>query len=194
MTEADYLCCTDLARLLDFLRESGLASQRRLRLFLAGYWRWQGAGLRDAERDRLLRAVSLAEQWADTGQCPPQADRRFVVLRHRPWPAARQVAQSCPEGGSEAFRAWVASARQQKEALLRCLFANPFRPLPPRAFPAHVIGLARACYEAFPAVSDDYKVLADALADLGEDVAAAHCREATHAKGCHSLDWVLGRP
>jgi hypothetical protein len=34
--------------------------------------------------------------------------------------------------------------------LLRDIFGNPFQPLPPRDFPAHVVGLARECYDAFP--------------------------------------------
>jgi hypothetical protein len=29
------------------------------------------------------------------------------------------------------------------------------------------------------------------LDDLGEGQAAEHCREATHARGCHILDCVL---
>jgi len=73
------------------------------------------------------------------------------------------------------------------------LFGNPFRPFPSRLFPTHGKSLARSCYDAFPTVSPDYLVLADALADLGEDQAAAHCREPLHGKGCHVLDWILGR-
>jgi hypothetical protein len=46
---------------------------------------------------------------------------------------------------------------------------------------------------AFPSVSEDYLVLADALADLGEERAAAHCHNAMHAKGWHILHWISGR-
>jgi hypothetical protein len=53
--------------------------------------------------------------------------------------------------------------------------------------------LAQTIYTAFPTVSDDYAVLADALTDLGEEQAATHCRQATHARGCHAIDWVLRR-
>ena len=63
----------------------------------------------------------------------------------------------------------------------------------PRLFPAHVVGLTTSCYTAFPDVSSDYLVLADALDDLGEIAAAAHCREALHVKGCHVLDWILNK-
>ena len=89
-----------------------------------------------------------------------------------------------------------AAARQAEEAaqaaILRCLFGNPFHPLPPRSFPAHVLVLARECAEAFPTVSDQFSLLGDALLDLGEEEAAAHCRREVHGKGCHVLDWVLG--
>jgi hypothetical protein len=73
------------------------------------------------------------------------------------------------------------------------ILGNPFRPLGARSFPAHIVGLAEAIYAAFPTVSDQYLILADALDDLGEDRAAVHCREAVHVKGCHVVDWVLGR-
>jgi hypothetical protein len=76
--------------------------------------------------------------------------------------------------------------------LVREVFGSPFRPLRPRAFPAHVVGLAWECYEAFPAASERYLILADALDDLGEGPAAQHCRRGGHVKGCHVLDWIAG--
>jgi hypothetical protein len=77
--------------------------------------------------------------------------------------------------------------------LLNDIFGNPFRPLTPRAFPAHVVGLARDCYDAFPAESERFLILADALDDLGEGQAAEHCRRGGHVKGCFVLDWIAGR-
>jgi hypothetical protein len=76
-------------------------------------------------------------------------------------------------------------------ALVHDLFGNPFRPSSRRGFPAHVSGLARSIYAAFPKVSRDYAILADALEELGEAEAATHCRQDLHAKGCYVLDWVL---
>jgi hypothetical protein len=46
------------------------------------------------------------------------------------------------------------------------------------------------CYEG---QHDLFGPLADALTDLGEDAAAQHCLQGGHVKGCHVLDWVLGR-
>jgi hypothetical protein len=77
--------------------------------------------------------------------------------------------------------------------LLRDIFGNPFRPRPARPFPAEVHGLAEVCYAAFPEQSPELALLADALQDLGEEGAATHLREGSHVKGCHVLDWVLGR-
>jgi hypothetical protein len=58
--------------------------------------------------------------------------------------------------------------------------------------PAHVLALAQAVQAGFPEVrSEDYAILADALDDLGEAEAAAHCRLTTHARGCHVIDWIL---
>ncbi len=86
------------------------------------------------------------------------------------------------------------SAHKDQCVLLRDIFGNPFCRLTPRSFPAHAIGLAEACYAAFPTVNREcYDILADALADLGEDSAATHCRDEIHVKGCHVLDWILKR-
>jgi hypothetical protein len=54
-------------------------------------------------------------------------------------------------------------------------------------------GLAEVCYAALPGQTPELAVLADALHDLGEEQAGAHLREGNHVKGCHVLDWVLGR-
>jgi len=79
-------------------------------------------------------------------------------------------------------------ARQGK--LLLDIFGNPFRPPARRSFPGGVRGLAQACYEGDSSI---YPILADALSDLGEEQAAVHCRTAAHVKGCHVVDWVLGK-
>jgi hypothetical protein len=57
----------------------------------------------------------------------------------------------------------------------------------------HVVGLARSISSAFPAVSPEYTILADALEELDAGEAAAHCRTELHAQGCWVLDWITGR-
>jgi hypothetical protein len=79
-----------------------------------------------------------------------------------------------------------AEAREQTD-VVRDIFGNPFGPLRRRKFSADLRSLAQACYEGDAAL---YPLLADALADAGEEAPAAHCRQAGHARGCHVVDWV----
>lgn len=73
--------------------------------------------------------------------------------------------------------------------LVRDVVGDPFHPLARRQFPPEVVELARACDAGEPV----HGVLADALDELGEAVAAQHCRAPVHVKGCHVVEWVLGR-
>jgi hypothetical protein len=73
--------------------------------------------------------------------------------------------------------------------LVRDIFGNPFRPLPRRSFSAHIQGLAQAWYEGDASV---LPLLADALADHGEQDAADHLRQGSHVKGCHVAAWARG--
>jgi len=72
------------------------------------------------------------------------------------------------------------------EALLDCIL-QPTLPLPPHA---HLRGMARTIYE-----NRDWSlmlILADALAEMGQDFLADHCRQPHHARGCCVLDSILG--
>jgi hypothetical protein len=118
------------------------------------------------------------------------------ALEASEWSVGAVMTAAALSGGAWDHEALVAARVRERRAqcdLLRDLFGDPFRPWGTRDFPAHVIGLARVCYDAFPEVSDQYLILADALAELGEEAAATHCRETMHAKGCHVLDALLGK-
>jgi hypothetical protein len=106
---------------------------------------------------------------------------------------ASQRAQEAGTNRKQVKNEVLAREKAVQAVLLREIFGNPFQPPPPRTFPAHVVGLAEVCNAAFPEVSDDFLILADALEELGEEGAAVHCREKLHVKGCHVLDWILGR-
>jgi hypothetical protein len=109
--------------------------------------------------------------------------------------AAEAAGLASARRGVAAVARWAALAAEQQAqaALVREIVGNPFRPLPHRSFPAHLVGLARSCDAAFPAVGPEYAILADALDELGEAEAAAHCRQELHVKGCHVVDWIMGR-
>jgi hypothetical protein len=86
-----------------------------------------------------------------------------------------------------------ADDRRHLAAMLRCIVGNPFRRKKRRRFPAHITGLVESISAAFPAVSPEYAILGDALEEMGEADTAAHCRTELHARGCHVVDWVLGK-
>jgi hypothetical protein len=186
--ENRWLSCADAAKMLTFLQ--GKASDRKLRLFVCACCRDVAAGMDEGKR----RTLALVERVAE-GQSPLEELLAYYAELHgdsTSWVAdPLEFARRCA--------AWAArigdgktEARRQPH-LLRCLFGNPFRPLPARSFPAHVLGLAKSIYAAFPDVSPEYAILADALEELGAAEAAAHCRTELHAKGCHVLDWITGR-
>jgi hypothetical protein len=120
----------------------------------------------------------------------PAGIANFVAMRLAY--AARLEAPAAglgPEQSVDALRRAREASHRRACELAREIFGNPFRPLPPRKFPADVRGLAQSCFDD----PSHYPLLADALADLGESGAAEHCRLADHVKGCHVVDWVLGK-
>jgi hypothetical protein len=205
MTESQWRTGTDPAPLLDLLQD---ASPRKLRLFACACCRaiWP---LLPGEVERAT--VAAAERYADGLITDKELHAPAAALPHYllSQDTAAQAARACALPG-----AWTAARRarafaidavraaagpagrpaawQRQCELLRCVFGNLFRPLLPLTFPAHVLALAELIRADFPEVrSADYGILADALADLGQEDAAAHCRGATHARGCHVIDWIL---
>src|SRR5262249_38256472 len=155
---------------------------------------------------RSRAGVEVAERYADGGAtaedlaAAKEGAGLAVIPGHREEPAAWaawSVAASQP--WRDTWRAhhvarYVELARPDERrrilSLLRDVSGNPFAPLPPRRFPDSVVALARVCYDGDHSA---YPILADALEELGESRAGAHCRELLHARGCHVLDWVLGK-
>jgi hypothetical protein len=195
MTEQQWLCCTDPAKMLDFLRASGRASERKFRLFACACCRriWESLG---EEVDR--RAVEVAEQYADgfTGQKELQQARQRVPragVRRVAWAAARPSAygaakEAAPHSGWFAnarpvtlggYTGWevvgdLAGERAMQSGLLRDIFGPlPFRPLPPIALQVLawndgcVVNLATSIYEERAFSQERVGVLADALEEAG---------------------------
>jgi hypothetical protein len=206
-TEVEWLATGNPVAMLKYLCD-GRVAVRQLRL-LAGAWfrlladrvaddRFrQLAGAVEKHADGLLDASELeavtglvawlSEEWLRGRLALTREDMAGLycaVFLYEPgqWKAGADIVLYAnvagePTGGAMGL-------------LLRCLFGNPWRPLPPRTFPVHVLGLARSIYATFPAVSEEYNVLADALEEMGETEAATHCRLELHAKGCHVVDWI----
>jgi hypothetical protein len=215
VTEAEWLACTDVRAMLEHVRP--WASGRKLWLFAACCCRALLGHVTDPERYRL--GVGVLEAYAD-GRA--DADdlglmRRQLLFREgdaaeqEAWEALRQALRAEPwDAALGAYRAADACVGYYSSVAylddhgesgridlaveltyhLRDLFGNPFRFPEPRPFPAGVVGLALSLYEGDAAL---YPLLADALEDLGEGDAAEHCRRGGHVRGCHVVDWILGR-
>ena len=113
--------------------------------------------------------------------------------------AARDLAET-------AHRRALAAERGEQCSLLRDLFGNPFRPLPPLGSAllnwngGAVMQLARAAYEEriLPEGHLDparLAVLADALEEAGapEEVLAHLRAPGPHVRGCWAVDYLLGK-
>jgi hypothetical protein len=214
MNEMTWLSSADFRKLHAHLKKGEGAARtpggrRRFRLFACACCRcllWH-LPVRDCDRQLVETAEAFAEgliareqlEEARFGYSPPQDEARL------PTRASAAMLETTVERAASAAYSVVPQAlaalpqedrvenRWRLCELLRDVFGNPFRPLLSRDFPAHVVELARECYAAFPKVSNRFLILADALADLGEEQAAEHCRQAEHVKGCHVLDWIRGR-
>jgi hypothetical protein len=193
MTEADWLAAADPTPMLAFLRRK--ASDRKLRLFACGCARFRWAPLPDARSRDLL---DLAERYADGEATDAEigAARRIGYCMGLVW-TVNASARVAAEGviGAVGLPKPAPAA-----ALLRDLFANPFRP-PPPVEPAWLAWnggtaakLARSIYDdrAF----DRLPLLADALEDAGCTDAAilGHLRgRGPHVRGCWAVDLVLDK-
>jgi hypothetical protein len=197
MNEAQWLSGTDPTLMLDHMRESGGASDRKLRLFAVAccrrllHLRWP---------DTVQESLEVAERFAD-GQATAEDLRRAAA--DASWYGgafplglrAGAVARACGSDARDAASAtgqvvsalYVAAGRsdsvRRAEAaehadLLRCLFGNPFRaaaPIGPAVLSWNdgcVARLARAAYEERSGADgtlDNVRlaVLADALEESG---------------------------
>jgi hypothetical protein len=67
MTEAEWDSCIEPQKMLEFVRQSGRSSDRKLRLFACGYWRLSlpHLYLDQADHQQVQQAVEVAERYAD---------------------------------------------------------------------------------------------------------------------------------
>jgi hypothetical protein len=217
MTKADWLTCTEPARMLDFLRER--ATDRQLRLFACAWGRDVWRHLSDQRsRDAIVTAERFVDgeatfadllaahrDAANAGQAIPLAfgrhrdGTRRRSGKNRSGKEAAEVARHAtdPEWdarGAGRAVAWKgASTRYALSNHLRDI-VNPFHsvPIAPEWLTSTVLALARYAYD-----SGDFSampILADAMQDAGcgDTAILDHCRaDATHVRGCWVLDAVL---
>jgi hypothetical protein len=213
MTEAEWLACVGPGPMLSALRSK--VSDRKLRLFACACCRRVWHLLTD-ERSRW--AVELAESRAEGKVGFVGRLRRglawgralAVVQEEQDKPEARAALLALEswddpiERVADAVRAAAIrlpdAERTSQAHLLRCIVADPFRPVPSIAGSwlawngGAVYKLAEAIYEerAF----DRLPILADALEDAGCTDAAIldHCRgPGPHVRGCWVVDLLLGK-
>ncbi|QEL15477.1 hypothetical protein [Limnoglobus roseus] len=214
MTEDDWSLAGDPKPMLDHLK--GLASDRKLRLFLCGFCRsvWDrvpSKRSRAAElyADGLVSERELGRAYSMACDVFAQARRRLFGRRGFAWADRKSEEYDRLELFAEAAYCHtpmligrLKRCTRHSELLvlapntLRDIFGNPFRPvmLSPSWLTNAALGLAEGIYadRAF----DRLPILADALQDAGcEDAGIlAHCRgDGPHVRGCWVVDGVLGK-
>jgi hypothetical protein len=215
MGEAEWLGCTDPQRMLQFLRSSGRASDRKLRLFICAcgrrLWPWlvqeasrQAVEVAERFAEGLAPVEHLAQAWRAASLAPPAGTPRWSqkqVAAHEVVVASVFFEAADVVSSVAAWAAQAAKGKQAERALLcdilRDLFGPlPFRPVTTEAIPrtpavvalAASVGAQRS-YELLPE-------LAGALADAGCTDAhiLSHCRgRGPHVRGCWVVDLLLGK-
>jgi hypothetical protein len=210
MTEADWNRCTDLAAMLEFLRTSGRASDRKLRLFAVACF----ARIHPQAGDENRLVIELGERYADGYASDMERQTAWETIDIAKWQAVdsqdfeqaahlwarqRPVVRAMTEGSG--IIGLARSVRDGAAAVLvRCVFGNPFRPvsLDP-AWLAWNDGTVQRLTTAIYAERrfGDLPVLADALEEAGCDnrEMLRHCREQgqVHVRGCWLVDLLLGK-
>jgi hypothetical protein len=214
-----WLICQDPESMLSFLRDRGLISDRKLKLFAVACCRRVWHLMRD---ERSRGGVEMLEQIAD-GRGSRQGLREVVDAASEAdqwqegepeatWAAATAAAAATslailPTGSEVEFDTvisvklaagdalglearWQEPEKRGQDGLVRHLFGNPWRPLTsPAHWPLTIVKLAEAQY----AGEDCSAALHDALVEEGQSDFAQHFREAFHPKGCAWLDTILGK-
>jgi hypothetical protein len=216
VTEPEWLESTDPTLVLNSLR--GKAGARKLRLFALACCRRMWHVLTDwrsriavdvAERflegdashderivamNAALSAMTLIEQKGGTGAARAAAEAAAKMAGSN-WPLLSSRTEL--NAGSCDYYAWdTVNAsrffvdRLEQCELIRDIFGNPFRPLPPR--PEAIAPLGERIY------AGEWKlmpILGEWLQENGYWNEGEHCLDPKnhHVKGCWVVDWVTGR-
>jgi hypothetical protein len=214
MTEDEWLACDNPPAMLRWLaeevvsrkgRQAGPQRDRKFRLYACACLRLAWRKLPKRSRE----AVEYVEAYADAGDLTDwYRQSRRVRSRAEPgvegynlfWEGFNLPASVC--GVSKTTLRYGADAPTQR-ALVRCVFGNPFRPVPldPASRTATVVSLAEAAYQERQLPEGKLEqqrlaVLADALEDAGcyDEELLGHLRsEGPHVRGCWVVDHLLSR-
>ena len=221
MTESDWLSATEPEAMLDFLRSSGKASERKLRLFTCACCRRVWHLLAD---ERSREAIRIAECFADGASSSDELEATYrpaVAACHEAEGGAHFAAAGTAErsatdaaryasyGVGAGLRPWpglwgveLKAVEEAHASLVREVFGNPFRPVTTSSWQSpQVVALAQAAYDEreLPAGTLDLArlaVLADALEEAGCAAQAIldHLRgPGPHVRGCWAVDLILGK-
>lgn len=195
MTGIEWEACDDPSRMVKALYPRGV-SDRKWRLFLSAFWRWQAGNLaaagNQASADEVLARSVDMEYWAEVGKLPKgqRHSGSAVFFNKNSYEAVCRTVEA---------PIWIGDrtgATTRQCEILRELFGNPFRrpAMDVRWFTSDVVGVARGIYSdrAF----ERMPILADALMDAGceDERIIVHCRaDKAHVRGCWLLDLILSK-
>jgi hypothetical protein len=212
MTEAEWLMCDDLRRMVSHIQPE--ASDRKLRLLaVAFYGRLEPFFSRGSVEEQAVfrTAVSVSDRYADGDASPQELAEAFAGIaalfgtyegRNMLRDIASDRKDRIADMVVELWRNWElvnhflipenpldeAQERLHELQLVRDIIGNPFRPVTPDPawLTSTVVSLAQGIYadRAF----DRMPILADALQDAGcdSDDILAHCRD---PKQVHVRGW-----
>jgi hypothetical protein len=182
MNDQEWLSCADPKPMLDYLQRTRNASDRKLRLLTVGCW-YRYERLSESRAD--WAATEASEQRAETlsGFSVRELKRTLQELNF----AVAFIA-------GRSLRARKAE-RAAQAGLVRCVFGNPFRAVPPAPWITNAtVSIAQDIYDRrdFAALP----MLADLLQKGGcpERAVLDHCRQPDeHVRGCWVVDLILGK-
>lgn len=220
MTITEWTASTDPQPMLAWLHAQGKLNDRKARLFAVAFCRSVWSLLPDRRSrkavetselfaDGIVDANKLKAVWGDARWAAQVASRKEDPSSGIKWLVAFLMEQDiCREALLGRFSAhWVGqtNVKPQPTTLLRDIFGNPFRllpPLKPSLLTPRVLDLARAVYEerVMPHGTFDPEklvALADELRHSGcqDEAMLDHLREpkALHVRGCWVVDRILDR-
>jgi len=216
MTEDEWNACSNASPLLEFMRNSGRVSDRKLRLFACACCRRSWELLHD---ERLRNALDVAERYVD-GLVSTEEWRAAAVAGDDAHGEGADVANTTAKimvadaataahAAATMFFTADDSKNERERAAQANLLRDIFGPLPFRAVSIvascvtpDVLDIAKAIYEERDAPAGilnhaQFVILAGCLTNAGcnneEILAHLHQRQAYHVRGCWVLDLLLSK-